>query len=275
MRRARGAARRREHVCSCGAPLELELLEVWPEERAFLLDACCEERGAVLLEQLQHAVELPAGERRAYLQPLRALLEAHGVPCRQVYGSWQSLGIRIDFGLELGPVEQATARAFVADHHRHNAPPAGWRWGIGCYNGDELVAIGWVGRAVARGIPAGRAVEVNRVCVDPGRDPELVWNACSMIYGAAAREAKRRGLARILTYTRVDEPATTLRAAGWEQVDSKLEPVPFGDARAIVKGRSWNAPSRPREDHAPPVDRVRWGKVLRNDNNKGGGQCAP
>lgn len=246
----------------CGAPLELDLFEVWPAERAFQLDSCCEGRQEDLLEDLQDGLRLPPAERRAYLEPLRQLLQAYGVPCRQVFGSWTTGTVRVDFGLEVREVAQAEARAFITEHHRHNRAPAGWRWGFGVFNGHELVAVAWVGRPVARGFDPARAVEVNRVCVDPTLDPELVWNACSMAYGAAAREAKRRGFARILTYTLEHEAGTTLKAAGWVPMDSKLEPVPADDERARVRGKSWSTPSRPRQDTAPTCDKIRWGRVL-------------
>lgn len=247
----------------CGAPLKpLDFVEIWPSERAFQLESCCEGRHEELLDELQEALRMPAPERRRYLQPLRDLLQAYGVPCRQVYGSWTWGAVRIDFGLELGQVPQAEAKAFIRQHHRHNAPPAGWRWGSAVRNGQDVVAVGWVGRPVARKIPPGYAVEVNRVCVDPGLDPELVWNACSMLYGQAAREAKRRGYARIVTYTLESEDATTLRAAGWVQLDSKLEPVELGSSAAVVKGRTWDRAKRHREDKAPTCNKIRWGRVL-------------
>jgi hypothetical protein len=101
-----------------------------------------------------------------------------------------------------------------------------------------------VGRPVARLLDHTRVVEVNRVCIAE-LEPELVWNACSMLYAAAAKEARRRGFETIVTYTLEDERGSALRACGWT-------------AAALTRGGSWNRTSRPREDKAPTGRKVRW-----------------
>lgn len=225
----------------CGELAELELLEVWPDTREFQLDTCCEELHA-------HAVDEMAGWDRKTWQAFMldgALLDVRQVICEpQTRGSWT-----LDYGLRIGPVEQATAKAFVREHHRHNAPPAGWRYGLGCYNGGELIAVAMIGRPVARALDPATVVEVNRLCVDPDAEPGLIWNACSMLYGAAAREAKARGFRRIITYTLESERGTTLRAAGWTQA-------------ATTKGGSWDTPSRRRRTSAPTCPKIRWEREL-------------
>lgn len=234
----------------CGEERFVDLFEVWPEERAFQLDTCCEESQEDLRDQLAHAAEdLGAMERVRFLEPLRELFELYGMPIRQAYASRRELAIRLDWGLTLGPVRQKVAKAFIGEHHRHNPPPPGWKWGHGLYNGDELVGICWVGRPVARALDHTQVLEVNRLCVRPDLDPELVWNACSMLYAAAAREAKGRGYQKLITYTLESEDGTSLRAAGWEQ-------------EATTRGGSWDTPSRRRTDRAPTCPKVRWAREL-------------
>lgn len=233
---------------SCGEEYELDFIELWTDEQAFLLDACCEGMEASLHEDLHASEQMGMQERTRFLQPLRDLFSAYGIDLRQVF--FDGMRWRWDHGVEVAPVEQKAAKAFIAEHHRHNPAPAGWRYGAGIYNGGELVGVVWVGRPVARRLPQQEWVEVNRVCVRDDLPGELVWNACSAAYGWAAREAKRRGFERIITYTRADEPGTTLRAAGWEPEHE-------------TKAEGWNRPSRKRAQTSDVIQKVRWGRTLR------------
>jgi hypothetical protein len=223
----------------CGARAFFYVAEVFADDRAFTAESCCE---SMYDEYLRELEDLPREEWVAWFE------RTAGVKVRSVAGS--SVGqFTLDYGLELGSVSCADAKAFVVAHHRHNPPPVSWRWGHAVRNGRDLVGVAMVGRPVARKLDHTRIVEVNRLCV-PHTDPkELAWNACSMLYGAAAREAKARGFAKIITYTLESEDGTTLRAAGW---------IP----EASVKGRSWDRTKRARTDKAPTVNKVRWAKVL-------------
>ena len=82
-------------------------------------------------------------------------------------------------------------------------------------------------------------------------------NACSMLYGAAARAAKALGYRRIVTYTMAVEPGTILRAAGWS---------PDGEVRPED---SWASKGRPRYDRdlfgnrlRPTGPKIRWVKYF-------------
>ncbi|WP_140883806.1 XF1762 family protein [Muricoccus nepalensis] len=107
-----------------------------------------------------------------------------------------------------------------------------------------------VGNPVARGLMGRGTVEVNRLCIRRDIPRPLAWNACSQLYGWAAREAEARGFERIVTYTRADEEGGSLRACGWI-------------TEAHVRGRSWNSPTRARTDRAPLIDKHRWSRALR------------
>jgi hypothetical protein len=160
----------------CGELFEIDLLEVYPEERAFQFSTCCEWSEACALDEVR------GGSRSPFI---RELFARYGIDVRQVYVD-ETGWLRLDYGLHLEPVDLKTAKAFVAKHHRHNRPPVGWKWGHAVYNGHELVAVAMVGRPVARMIDHKTTVEVNRVCVDPDLDKALVWNACSMLYARSA-----------------------------------------------------------------------------------------
>lgn len=237
-------------ICEfCGEERRMDLLDAWASERAWMFDTCCEQYHQTLLDDLDYAMELPARERVKFLAPLRALFAEYGLDVRQVFDCADECAYRLDYGLQLREIAQADAFAFIAAHHRHNVAPRGWRWGHALYNGDTLVAVATVGRPVARMIDGTTTVEVTRLCTDPTLDPALVWNASSMLYAAAAREAKERGYRKAITYTLESESGGSLKASGWTPEHR-------------TSGRSWNTPSRPRTDKAPTCPKIRWARSL-------------
>ena len=146
--------------------------------------------------------------------------------------------------MKLVPLKRKEAQQFIRDNHRHfPKPPAGDIFRIGLEKEGSLIGVIMVGRPVARMLDDGRTLEVNRCCVLPDNK-----NACSMLYGAAARAGKALGYLRILTYTLDIESGASMRAVGWKQ-DSK------------VKGGEWDRPSRPRETQQSLFqtnEKIRW-----------------
>jgi hypothetical protein len=227
----------------CGGDWFVDVFEIWPEDRAVQLEACCE--GA----HEEACLEIEALWERGDWQ---ALLAEYGVDVRTVHtdvekthGQWT-----LDWGLELGEISRDDAKAFIAKHHRHNAPPVSWRWGHAVYNGPDLVAVAMVGRPVARRIDAGTTVEITRLCVDPTLPAGLVEHACSKLYGAAAREAEKRGFEKVITYTLESERGTSLTASGYV-------------AEATSAGGRWDRDARRRAEKAPTCPKVRWARALR------------
>lgn len=141
--------------------------------------------------------------------------------------------------LHHGRIEFRDAAAFVSLHHRHHTPPVGHLFSLGAYEGDRLCGVVIVGRPVARGRQDGLTCEVTRLCTDGTKD------ACSFLYGRAAKAALALGYRRIGTYTLASEAGASLRGAGWRCIGE-------------VKGRSWNCPSRPRTDKHPTDDKLLW-----------------
>lgn len=130
------------------------------------------------------------------------------------------------------PLDLSAANAFVAENHRHHVPVVGHKFSIGAMLGDRLVGVVIVGRPVARHRDDGWTLEVTRLCTDGTR------NACSFLYGAAARAAFALGFRKIGTYILDSEPGTSLKAAGWKCLGAR-------------GGGSWSVPSRPRIDKHP------------------------
>jgi hypothetical protein len=142
--------------------------------------------------------------------------------------------------LQLQPVTFAEACEFVRRHHRHHLPSVGHKFSIAVNDGEKVVGVVTVGRPVARHFDNGWTAEVTRCCVAEGNK-----NAASMLYGAAWRAARAMGYARLITYTLIEEPGTSLRAAGWKTIGQ-------------TEGGSWNTPSRPRVDKAPLGKKTLW-----------------
>lgn len=142
--------------------------------------------------------------------------------------------------LELVPVSFGEAGEFCLRHHRHHLPSIGHKFSIGAARAGEIVGVVTVGRPVSRGMQDGWTLEVTRLTTSDGAK-----NAASMLYAAAWRATRALGYRRLITYTLVTEPGTSLRAAGWKIIGE-------------VRGRSWSCVSRPRIDKHPTLDKRCW-----------------
>ena len=111
--------------------------------------------------------------------------------------------------LTIAPITLKAAKDFVLQHHRHNKPPTGWKFGLSVLDDGELVGVACAGRPIARHLDDGFTLEVNRTCTDG------TMNANSMLYGAVWRAAKAMGYRKCLTYIQGDETGSSLKAAGW------------------------------------------------------------
>ena len=151
-------------------------------------------------------------------------------------------------GLHIVPVDLATAREFVAAHHRHHGPPIGHKFSVGVARGETLVGVAIIGRPVSRVIQSeGATLEVIRSATDGTR------NANSMLYGAARRVAFALGYDRLITYTQDGETGASLRAAGYRVVAQR-------PARA-----GWDTPSRPRENRGDYITRTLWESTVEQE----------
>jgi hypothetical protein len=135
------------------------------------------------------------------------------------------------------PVSLDEANAFVAQSHRHHKPVVGHKFSIGAALGDEVIGVVIVGRPVSRHRDNGLTLEVTRLCTNGAK------NACSFLYGAAARAAFALGYTHIGTYILASESGISLTASGWRLIGE-------------VKGRSWDCKNRPRVDKHPLQDKL-------------------
>lgn len=139
--------------------------------------------------------------------------------------------------LSVSPISFDEAAHFVMRHHRHHTPPVGHKFSIAAVANGEVVGVVIVGRPVARRRDDGLTLEVTRLCTNGYK------NACSLLYGAAARAAFALGYQRIGTYILKTEPGTSLSAAGWKLIGE-------------TPGKSWSVRSRPRVDTHPLEPRL-------------------
>lgn len=114
--------------------------------------------------------------------------------------------------LHLIPMTLKAANEAVAGWHRHHgAFPAGLDYfRLGAVDDEgTLRGVAIIARPPNRNSDDGLTCEVVRVATDGSR------NACSFLYGNAARIARMMGFRRIITYTLDEESGASLRAVGW------------------------------------------------------------
>lgn len=140
------------------------------------------------------------------------------------------------------PIELKQANEYVAKFHRHHKPVQGHRFSIAVIDENGTIhGAATIGRPVARlaGHPL-KTLEVTRLVTDG------TPNACSALYGAAARTAKALGYQKIQTYILATEPGISLKAAGW---------ICEGKAG----GGQWkHTDGKPRRTDQPTETKLRW-----------------
>jgi len=152
-------------------------------------------------------------------------------------------------------ISLAEANAFVIKHHRHHDAMWGHKFSIGDYEGGQLVGVAIVGRPVGRKLDDGKTMEVTRLCTDGTR------NACSFLYSAAAREAKRRGYEKIITYILQSENVVSLRASNWMLEAAKCGKPSWDGPRYRSRHEQEQMTLFPKKT-PPPEYKQRWARVL-------------
>jgi len=140
------------------------------------------------------------------------------------------------------PVTLAEANAFVGAFHRHHKAVVGHRWSVGVEEFGVLIGVVIVGRPVARKTEQYRVAEVTRLCTNGAK------NACSFLYGLAARIAKEMGYRHIQTFLLPTESGVSLKAAGWV-------------FDGVCNAASWQTRTGRRTDQ-PTEPKHRWIKLL-------------
>ncbi len=146
--------------------------------------------------------------------------------------------------MKIIPLTLKQLNEYVEKHHRHHKKVQGHRFSLGLIDdNNKLIGACSVGRPVSRGCDPWLTAEVTRLVTDG------TYNACSILYSAAARACKAMGFTKIQTYILEEELGTSLKASGW-----KFEEV--------VKGRAWVHTKGFRNNDHPLGDKQRWSKIL-------------
>lgn len=135
------------------------------------------------------------------------------------------------------------ANEFVSRNHRHHKPVVGHKFSISAVVDDQIVGVAIVGRPVSRHRDDGVTLEVTRLCTDGE------FNACSFLYGRAAKADAALGYKRIGNYTMAEEGGASVRAVQWDLIGER-------------GGGSWNRDGRPREDKHPVDVKLLWEKTF-------------
>lgn len=147
--------------------------------------------------------------------------------------------------LRVVPLTLREANELVSKWHRHHKSVQGHRFSLGVVDGEGVLhGAVIVGRPVARSHDPSSVAEVTRLVTDG------TSNACSFLYGAAARVAREMGFKRIQTYILVEELGTSLRASGWVH-------------DRTTSGDTWTRAGRPnRRQDQPTGPKQRWRREL-------------
>jgi len=141
-------------------------------------------------------------------------------------------------------VKKSDALSFVKGTHRRLPDIQGAMWCVTVRAGhgrDGIVACALVGHpSQEQTTDEYELLRVTRVAAKEGYP-----NACSMLYAACWRAARAMGATSMDTFTHLDEPGTSLRAAGW---------IPGG----VTAGGEYSRKSRPRKPQKDAGPKQRW-----------------
>jgi hypothetical protein len=108
-------------------------------------------------------------------------------------------------------VKRSAALDFVRNVHRRLPAVQGAMWCVSARAGLEIVGVCLVGMpSQEQTTDELDMLRVLRLAVKDGYP-----NACSLLYSSAWRAARAMGATSMDTHTHLDEPGTSLRAAGW------------------------------------------------------------
>lgn len=144
--------------------------------------------------------------------------------------------------LKIVPMSVKQARKQVKAWHRHLPDLQGGLFACGVEADGILVGVTVAGNPARVWQGTGRVV-ISR-CATTGER-----NACSKLYGAICRAAQALGYREAWTYTLPEEPGTSLRAAGFEEV-------------GVTPGGEHDRAKRPRKKAVRPDHKTRWCRVL-------------
>lgn len=165
-------------------------------------------------------------------------------------GDSRAAAVQSPYRPRICPVTGKRAIAWIAETHRHLPKLQGALFAVGVEEGGRLMAVGTAGnpprvwQGTGRFVITRVAAESVAVAADEHARPY-----CTMIYGALCRAGKALGYREAWTYTLPEEPGTSLRAAGFEDM-------------GMTRAEEWDRPSGPRSKAVRAEAKRRWRRVL-------------
>lgn len=154
--------------------------------------------------------------------------------------------------IEIRETTLREANTYVEELHRHHGKVVGHKWSLAAYKDGRLCGVAIVGRPTGRYLDNGSTLEVTRLCTDGTR------NACSALYAACARRAKREGYAKIITFILQSEPGQVSgpRAGRWrpqkpESPDGTRNDTPPSPCSSLFSRRNSHRPSTNNDGRKP------------------------
>ena len=148
------------------------------------------------------------------------------------------------------PLTLKEANEFVMKHHRHNKKVVTHKFSLGCVKDNEIVGVAIVGRPVSRRLDNKFVAEINRLCI---KDPSPK-NACSFLYNKCWNIWLQMGGKKIITYTLAKESGSSLRGAGWDNVNTTVP--------RSKNAKGWHTRANRNDQEVYYQKKYRWEKTL-------------
>ena len=133
--------------------------------------------------------------------------------------------------MKIVPLHLRQANEIVDRLHRHHKAIRVAKFSVGLEHEGVLIGAVICMRPACRHLDDGKTLEVCRLVTDG------TPNACSMLYGSAARIAREMGYEKIQTYILDSEPGTSMKASGWVLEKSGCGGSPRGSRRGVKNPR--------------------------------------
>lgn len=166
--------------------------------------------------------------------------------------------------MRVHPITVKAARKLVKEWHRHLPDLQGGMFAAAVVDDLVILGVAVAGNPCKAWQGTGRIV-ISR-CALPGERPAVPHvnrkgerhdadGGVAMLYGALCRAAKALGYREAWTYTLPEEPGTSLRAAGFEDM-------------GLTAGGEHSRAKRPRKPAVRPEPKRRWRRVLAGEAAK-------
>jgi hypothetical protein len=143
------------------------------------------------------------------------------------------------------PLNLKEANKFVKEHHRHLTECRGHRFSLGALFKDKIIGVVIVGRPINRYLDEKLNAEILRNCVLE----DAPKGACSFLYSKAIKVWQAQGGKKIITYTLITEPGSSLKAVNFNVA-----------AKTRFFKNGWQ--NRKNRKIYKPIQKIRWEKFL-------------